>query len=167
MPISGLSPWESQMKGPLLGRKGTDVTVPIPEMRKVPSHAHALPPDCTYCLTQARVHFPGGSSQPPGRLITSHPLLQTLTSSPTAPSQACHSPSHPQARLYPPHTSLSSGFLPIHAFPAALPMFIFLCSHGSNINTPTCALSLSHTRAYLCTPGLWPPQMTCTLAHLS
>lgn len=33
------------------------MTIPIPEMRKVPSHAHALPPDHTYCLTQARVHF--------------------------------------------------------------------------------------------------------------
>ncbi|XP_027391940.1 protein FAM19A3 isoform X3 [Bos indicus x Bos taurus] len=34
----------------------------------------------------------GGSSQPSGRLITSHPFLQTLTSSPAAPSQASHTP---------------------------------------------------------------------------
>lgn len=33
------------------------MTIPIPEMRKVLSRAHALPSDRTYCLTQAPIPF--------------------------------------------------------------------------------------------------------------
>lgn len=155
------------MKGPLLGRRGTDVTIPVPEMRKVPSHAHALPPDRTYCLTQARVHFLRGilSASRQAHHFTPTPPDADFFTYGSFPglSQPLSSSSPPL-----PSTHIAQQWTPsIHAFPAALPMFIFLCSRGSTTNTPTCAPSLSHTHAYLCTPGLLPPQMTCTLAHLS
>lgn len=101
------------------------MTIPVPEMRKVPSHAHALPPDRTYCLTQARVHFLRGilSASRQAHHFTPTPPDADFFTYGSFPglSQPLSSSSPPL-----PSTHIAQQWIPsIHAFPAALPMFIF------------------------------------------
>lgn len=151
MPISGLSPWESQMKEPLLGRRGTDVTIPIPEMRRVPSHAHALPPDRTYCLTEARVHFLRGilsaswqahyfTPTPPDADFFTHgsfpDLSQPLSSSsPPLPS------THVAQQWIPSYSCLSRS-------PAHVHFSMLTWQHYKHAHL--CSLPLSHTYVPTC-----------------
>ena len=156
MPISGLSPWESQMKGPPWRGRGTDVTIPIREVRKVPSRSHALPPDRTYCLAWARIHFLRW-------ILSAFRQAHHFTPTPADADFFTHgsfpglsqplSPSSPPL----PSTQFAQQWIPSYSCLSRSPACVhfFLCSLGSTINTPTCALSLPLTHMCLLVHS-WP-----------
>lgn len=143
-------------EGATSGGKGTDVTIPIPEMRKVLSHARALPPDRTYCLTQAPIPFLRWilSAFRQAHHFTPIPADADFFTSSSFPGLS--HPSHPKARLYPHSltalTHVTQQWIPSYSCLSCSPahVYFFMLTWQHYKHAHLCSLPVSHTHVPTC-----------------